>query len=218
VRNLSRARARIFRLLSEDSYTVSSLAIRTGQHENTIREHLDALVNEELAIKFQSTDQLRGRPAWVYRLRIEVDQSVSKEYVGLVTALAGSIARRSSHPRDDAIEAGRSWALALARNSRSIPSITPKNSARKNAVAARRNVISLLNELGFTPTHNVDLTRNKLTTCPLLDAARQYPDIICNVHLGIIQGALAEFGADATQIDRANLQPFSEPGSCLLRM
>jgi predicted ArsR family transcriptional regulator len=218
VRNLSRARARILGFLSEDSHTVSSLAMRTGQHENTIREHLDALVNEELAIKFQSTDHLRGRPAWVYRLLLKGDQSISIEYVGLATALAGSITRRSSHPRDDAIEAGRSWARALVRNSRLIRSNFPKNAVKTNAVAIRRNVISLLTQLGFTPTHNIGLTRNKLTTCPLLDAARQYPDIICNVHLGIIQGALGEFGADTTQIDRADLQPFSEPGSCLLRM
>jgi predicted ArsR family transcriptional regulator len=218
VRNLSKARVRILELLSDGPCTVSSLAVLTGQHENTIREHLDALVDEELAIKYQSTEHLRGRPAWLYRLADQRDQFRTGEYAGLASALAGSIARSSSHPNDDAIEAGRTWARELVRDAALNPDKNPGDSTKLSAIATRRKVISLLIRLGFAPKHNVGLTKNKLTRCPLLDAARQYPDIICNVHLGIIRGALNEFGATTTEIDKADLQPFSEPGSCLLRM
>lgn len=218
VRNLSKARAKILALLSNGPCTVSSLAVRTGQHENTIREHLDALVDEDLAVKYQSTEHLRGRPAWLYRLCDDRDQSRIGEYAGLASALAGSIARTSAHPKVDAIEAGKTWARELVQQIEFAPDDTHRHVAKASAIAMRRNVISLLERLGFAPKANVDLTKNKLTRCPLLDAARQYPDIICNVHLGIVRGSLDEIGADAHQINEAELLPFAEPGSCILRM
>lgn len=216
VRNLSKARTKILEFLSHGPYTVSSLAMLTGQHENTIREHLDALVDQELATKYQSTEHLRGRPAWLYRSSNERDQSGIDEYAGLASALAGSISRSSSHPRNDAVEAGWAWASELVRNSHVNPHRNHNGSDKKHATATRRDVITLLSQLGFAPTHNVGFTRNKLTRCPLLAAARQYPDIICNVHLGIVRGALSEFGADAAEIENVDLRPFSEPGACRL--
>lgn len=220
MRNLSKARGRILELLSqsETPCTVNSLAIQTGQHENTIREHLDALVDENLAIRYQSPEHLRGRPAWLYRILDDADQSHDKEYAGLASALAGQIARSSKHPRKDAIEAGQSWAPTLVQNSRLKPDLDGKATMKKNATISRSSVVTLLDQLGFAPTHNADLTKVKLTRCPLLDAARQYPDIICEVHLGIIRGTLDECGADTIQIEKTILEPFSQPGACLLWM
>ena len=45
-----------------------------------------------------------------------------------------------------------------------------------------------------TPTPPTPTVR--LTRCPLLDAAEQYPDVVCGVHLGIAKGALTEYDAD----------------------
>ena len=218
VRNLSKARGKILELISDGPCTVSSLAMRTGQHENTIREHLDALVDEDLATKYQVSEHLRGRPAWFYRTPDQSEQSRTGEYAGLASALAGAILRSSSHPVDDAMEAGMTWAPELIRNSKVDAETLRSGATKKSATAIRRNVVWLLDQLGFAPAHNVDLTRVKLTRCPLLDAARQHPNIICSVHLGIVRGALNEFGADAKSIDKVDLKPFSEPGACLLRM
>lgn len=218
VRNLSKARARILDLLSDAPCTVTSIAMLTGQHENTIRVHLDALVDVELAVKFQSSEHRRGRPAWLYRLSKESEPPRVGEYVGLASVLAGSIARSSSHPNDDAIEAGKTWARELVGNPQLNPDIKQGRSTKRSAIARRRKVISLLDRLGFAPKQNANLTKNQLTRCPLLDAARQYPDIICNVHLGIVRGALSEFGAEKREISKADLQPFFEPGACILRM
>lgn len=217
VRNLSKARARILELLeTHGASTVSYLADITGQHENTIREHLDALVSEDLALKYQNVEHSRGRPAWFYRTPTSSDRTHIGEYAGLAAALAGSIARTSSHPVEDAIEAGIAWSKDLVTVSRASkirePGIT------KNAIKSRRSVVSLFEHLGFAPTHNADLNKIKLTRCPLLDAARQYPDIICSVHLGIVRGALGEFGATPTAVLKAELEPFAIKGACLLRM
>ncbi|HEY3293503.1 MAG TPA: ArsR family transcriptional regulator [Candidatus Nanopelagicaceae bacterium] len=215
VRNLSKARAKILEFLSEGPCTVSSLAVRTGQHENTIREHLDALVDDELAIKYQDSEHVRGRPAWLYRIP---DTGEIREYAGLASALAGAIARTSSHPIHSAVEAGIAWAPELIRSSHANADRSLPSRRRMSATAMRRNVIDLLRNLNFAPKANADLTRIKLTQCPLLDAARQHPEIICSVHLGIIRGALKEFGAETTSINEIDLQPFAEKGSCILRM
>ena len=212
VGNLSRARSKVLELLSEGPYTVSSLAMRTGQHENTIREHLDALVLDDLLTKYQGAEHTRGRPAWFYRLADKSDQSEIGEYTGLASALAAAIARSSAHPVMDAIDAGMAWAPELVRNSR----LNINSTAKKNGIVNRRNVVAVLNHLGFAPKQNDDFTRIKLTQCPLLDAARQNPAIICNVHLGIIRGALGEFGA--TNTDKVELMPFSRVGACLLKL
>ena len=214
VRNLSKARSKILELLNHGPCTVSSLAMRTSQHENTIREHLDALVDANLAIKYHSTVHMRGRPAWLYHALDRADQSGIGAYGGLACALAGAIARNSAHPIKDAINAGIAWAPELVRNSK----LEQSGKAKKNAIAARRKVVSFLDHLEFAPEQNADFTRIKLTRCPLLDAARQNPEIICSVHLGIIRGALNEFGASATSIQKVDLVPFSEPGACLLKI
>jgi hypothetical protein len=49
----------------------------------------------------------------------------------------------------------------------------------------------------------------------LLEAAHQYPDVVCGVHLGLTQGALEEFGADPVGTE---LLPFAEPGACRLHL
>lgn len=215
MRNLSRARGRILELLANGPGTVSSLAMHTGQHENTIREHLTALVDAGMALKYQDSVHLRGRPAWLYRINEPIE---IREYVGLATALAGAIARSSKHPVGDAIEAGKAWAPELVKNSKLIMDTQEDEAIKKSFRSVRRKVLILLDELGFAPIPNADLTRTKLTQCPLLDAARQHPNIICSVHLGIARGALAEFGAPAEKIKKVELEPFSALGACLLRM
>lgn len=209
---------KIFGLVTDGPCTVSSLAVRTGQHENTVREHLDALVDANLAIKYQGTKQMRGRPAWFYRVREQSGNFDVGEYGGLASALAGSIARSSMNPTKDAIDAGMAWAPELAKGSEIDQNRANKKNGKNNGLAIRRETISLLNQLGFEPIQNSDSTRVRLTRCPLLDVARQKPEIICNVHLGLIRGLLVEFGAQPSTIDRVHLTPFSEVGACLLKL
>lgn len=218
VRNLSKARAKILELLSLGTCTVSSLAMHTGQHENTIREHLDALVEEALAIKFHDAEHVRGRPAWRYRRSNEADDARFGEYAGLAAALAGTLARTSADPRRHAIEAGKAWGHELLRNVDSTRPEDDTETTKTKPSAIRSKVVVLLKQLGFAPTPNVALTKIKLTRCPLLDAARQHPEIICNVHLGILQQSLSEFGAVESSITSLELIPFAERGSCTLRL
>ena len=148
----------------------------------------------------------RGRPAWLYEA-VGDDVGSSSEYAGLASALAASIHRTSSSPAVDAEAAGRDWGRALARQRWVDPART--------ATAARRDVVAMMDELGFAPEADERAANVRLTRCPLLEAAHRYPDVVCGVHLGLAKAALTEYGADP---DGAELRPFAEPGACRLRL
>ena len=209
---LTRARAAVLRRLADqpEPCRVAALAAVTRQHPNTVREHLDALVADGYATRVAAEPDGRGRPAWLYAA-VDLDQAagesgaVTREYAGLAAALAAHLTRTSTHPAEESLAAGSSWGhqLALASGREPAP----------NATAARRQVVAMLDELGFEPEADARAAVVRLRRCPLLEAAHEHPEVVCNVHLGLVRAALEELGADA---DAAALKPFAEPGACRL--
>ena len=198
--------------------TVAALSALIGQHTNTIREHLDQLVTGRLVVRTRSDVQGRGRPAWLYSAAREVgsDQG-NREYSALASALAAHIERTSAQPGVDAIEAGWMWGQALAREAQvSQGQGSGRAAPPGSAVAVRRRVVALLDELGFAPTADGRVGVVKLHRCPLLEAAHRNPQVVCSVHLGMVRGALEELGADPERTADSALLPFSEPGACRL--
>ncbi len=202
---LSRARAALLDTLSQqpEPTTLAALVASTGLHANTLREHPEALVGLGLVSRQREEPSGRGRPAWLYEA---TDDSGSSEYAGLADTLAAAIHRSSSSPREDAIAAGTDWGRELARD-RGVSTTPPTHKA------ARREVVGLLDELGFAPEADDRQAVVRLTRCPLLEAAHRHPDVVCGVHLGIVRGALEEYGAEPSRTD---LVPFAEPGACRL--
>lgn len=221
VTHLSVARAKILKFLhdNDQSCTVTSLSTLTHQHPNTIREHLEALVDDGLAMKLRTPTQLRGRPAWLYQRTSESDSDPrAHEYADLACALAGQIAQSSAHPRADAIAAGRRWGHELVKKSPAIAGATTELEVEPSSSAINLELLALLSELGFAPSADPDLNVIQLRRCPLLEAAHRYPEVICAVHLGVIRGALHELGAGADRVEGVDLHAFSEPGACRLEL
>lgn len=203
-RPLTPGRAAVLQLLLDqpEAPRLAALAQASGLHPNTVREHLEALVADGWVRRIRSEPQGRGRPAWRYE---SVEERGRDEYAGLATALAASIANTSPAPAETARFAGEHWGRGLASERDRRPE-TPED--------ARDEVVTLLDDLGFEP--EVDAKRDdlvRLTRCPLLEAAHRYPGVVCEVHRGLVSGALATYGADAEGTD---LVPFAEPGACLL--
>ncbi len=178
---------------------VEVLAAAFGQHPNTVREHLDALVADGLILRERVAGPGRGRPAWAYRpnpQRSEPDPRV-REYGALAEALAAHIATSSDDPAQSGRTAGEQWGRALVRDT--------------NVTQPPREYLrQLLTSLDFSPRgEGDDLV---LTTCPLLDVALRYPDVVCAVHEGMVGGVLAQLGS----ADRARLLPFAEDDGCRL--
>jgi len=219
--HLSAARATILDALVDqpEPCTVAALSAQIGQHSNTIREHLDKLASGGLVVRTQAVAQGRGRPAWLYSAARAVGSDPeSREYAALASALAAQIGRISAQPGADAIEAGRRWGRELVRGSQPGQGEGSVQVVSRSAVATRRAVVALLDELGFAPSADARVNVVRLRRCPLLEAAHRNPEVVCSVHLGLVRGALDELGADPEQSKGIALQPFSEPGACRLVM
>ena len=197
--------------------TAAELARECGLHVNTIREHLDALVESGLAIRRRGEAAGRGRPAWRYLSR-PPQQSAVREYAGLAAVLAGQIARSSVDPKADALAAGEEWGHALLAGEE------PSGDAEE----ARGRVLALLGEIGFAPEPEPEPgpgsgpadgadapggLRVRLPRCPFIEVAREHPGVICNVHAGLVGAGYAALGGAPGTV---SLRPFAESGACLL--
>jgi predicted ArsR family transcriptional regulator len=184
------------------------VAEHLGLHVNTVREHLEALVEQGLVDHTTEPSRGRGRPARLYRPTPAADPNVaSRDYAGLATALAGHLARTSVHPEADARAAGKDWGHELAREA-------VRDESGQDTENPRRFMLDLLVRMGFDPADHGPALGVALQRCPLLDAARRYPVVVCQVHLGIVEGALEEIGAATGP--GLDLLPFAEPGACRL--
>jgi predicted ArsR family transcriptional regulator len=209
---LSRARRGLLELLqAEGPRTLAALAARSGLHENTVRGHLEGLAADGLVTREQEAPQGRGRPAWRWAAR----SGASQEYAGLATALARTLRRTSARPEEDALGAGRDWGHGLATGlatGRGVGSVGAVAGPGDASAAVRLR--GLLDHLGFDPEGEAERGELRLTGCPLLEAALEEPEIVCNVHRGLVAGALAEYGDPDPDVE---LLPFAEPGACVLR-
>lgn len=176
-------------------------AAALGLHQNTVREHLDALVDLGLVERATEPAVGRGRPAALYRPSAADPTLLARDYAGLATALAGHLARTSADPERDARAAGVEWGRELV-----------EGTARSDG-DPRTTVLDALTRLGFAPDDGAE-RGVALRRCPLLDAARRYPSVVCQVHLGIVEGLLQSI--DARTGPGLDLIPFAEPGACRL--
>jgi predicted ArsR family transcriptional regulator len=186
---------------------LDDLVAATGLHRNTVREHLDALLEQGVVERHRAPAAGRGRPPWHYRASVGPHAAAGNEYAGLAIALADVVARTSDSPAEDAAAAGATWGRRLVREVG-----TP---SRPTAAAARRRVVEVFDRMGFEPRPDRRAVEVRLTRCPLLEAARESPEVVCSVHLGIVRGALAALDHDG---GASELHPFSEPGACRLRL
>ena len=130
--------------------------------------------------------------------------SDSTGYRLLAEMLASRLAGTSTDVTQDAITAGREWGTYLVER--------PPPFTTTPIGTARAEVIGLLDRLGFQPELSDDGTRIMLRRCPFLDVARRHPDVVCSLHLGLLQGALATLGAP---LQARELEPFVQPSQCV---
>lgn len=206
VTQLSKARAGVLDLLSgqTEPVTVAQLARLAGQHHNTVREHLEALTAGGLASSRSRPAQGRGRPALLYTaVPVEQSRPQVREYSRLASAMAAHLARRNADPSTEARELGRHWGTELAGDA--------QLAQPADAGEAARRIIGVLGELGYDPQRVNG--RVLLRQCPVLDVARRYPEVVCHIHLGVIEGLYAASGPVP---DGIGLEPFAEPAGCRL--
>lgn len=214
-------RGAVLRLLqgSDRPLTIAAIAAALGVHPNTVRFHLDALVDGDRVERAPSGPiDGPGRPAALFRPVRAMDPNGRREYRLLAEILLDGMGS-GPEPTVDAALAGRRWGRSLA--DRSAPDRTaagrPAAARAGSTKASVGRLVNLLDGLGFAPERRTSggIDGIGLRNCPFLELARTRSEVICPVHLGIMQGALEAWDAPVS-VDR--LDPFVEPDLCLAHL
>lgn len=129
-----------------------------------------------------------------------------RRYQLLAEMLVSLIIRMLPAPGRSAAEAGRQWGGNLARH------LPPCECPETGEAIAR--LTALMEELGFACTAVADGGQYRicLHRCPFREMAQHHQDVVCSLHLGLMEGALAQMQAPVTM---DHLEPFTEPGLCI---
>lgn len=187
--------------------SITQIATSLGVHPNTVRFHLDTLVENGQVERAPSDHDRPGRPPSLFRARREMDRTGPRHYRLLAEILAENLAAEPD-PGARAVAAGHAWGRGDGGD------ITGR------AEPAER-LVRLLDYLGFAPdppdtatSAGADL-RVGLRHCPFLELAETTARVVCPIHLGVMRGALEAWAAPLT-VDR--LEPFAEPDLCLAHL
>lgn len=203
---LTPARMRVLRAVNSFNRpaTVVQIAATVGGHPNTSRVHLEELASEGYIDCEPEPPRGRGRPALRYsisplgRTKLTAPSDIDHR------ALAQALAQQCVLTRDPqmARQLGSLWARALI-------STLPDDQDD-----LLQHLVDLLASMGFSPEVSEDRTSVLLHTCPLVEEARQDPDMVCAMHRSLIAGAMEEWNHQAD----TQLLPFAAPGHCTMSL
>lgn len=206
-------RQEVLRLLkaAKTPLSIAAIARQLGVHQNTVRFHLDVLVASGQAEHVAPAHSRPGRPAQLFRSVRRMDPAGPRRYQLLAAILAQSVAV-GPEPSVRAADAGRAWGQLLAD-----PAGTGECAANARSGELVARLVSLLGELGFDPDLRISADRQQvgLRHCPFLELAQARAQVVCPIHLGLMQGAMAAWDAPVT-VDR--LEPFVEPDLCMAHL
>lgn len=201
-------RAMVLALLrrSDQPLSVAEVAEAMDLHVNTARFHLDGLVDDGLAARTAEPRETPGRPRILYSS--EGLSPGPRSYELLAQMLTGFVS--SLEDVDTAtVELGKAWGRHLVE--RAAPS------QRVDAEEALSRLDRMLDAVGFQPEAHAteEGAEVRLRHCPFQEVAQQHPDVVCAIHLGLMQGALDELDAP---IATTSLEPFATPHACVARL
>ncbi|MGV8977794.1 MAG: helix-turn-helix transcriptional regulator [Cellulomonas sp.] len=219
-----------------DAQDVQAIAAQVGLHTNTVRTHLDQLVEAGLVEGSNEVRTRPGRPRALFRASATSPAAEVDSYKLLAGILADTIGARAIDsgppsagvpaPLTAATEAGRRWGRTVARS-------TGSGSDPVDAEHGLERIVALLDDVGFAPRVSPSAGAGpsvlrggagevdgaevggivvELHRCPFREVAVEHPDVVCGVHLGLMQGALEQMGASVTSI---RLDAFVAPSLCL---
>lgn len=194
--------------------SIAEIAAALGVHPNTVRFHLDTLVEHGQVERAETDRRAPGRPPLLFRAARGMDPTGPREYRLLAEVLAHSLAS-APDPQLRAVEAGRAWGRARGLAMRNPAADAPRTSAGEPQPVDR--LVALLDELGFAPERRDDGGEGAvgLRHCPFLELAETTSTVVCPVHLGLMQGAMDAWRATLT-VNR--LDAFVEPDLCMAHL
>lgn len=206
------SRLRVLQALREvpEGRGVQELAEQLGLHVNTVRFHLDRLVGEGVVARHAEERSAPGRPRLTFTtVAAPGTHGDKRSYRLLAEILASYVAGATEDPVLAGTEAGRTWGHYLTER--------PGPYRRTDEKSSMHELLRILDDIGFVPELVQAGSGQEvwLRHCPFLEVAQEHRDVVCAVHLGLMQGALAEMRAPFTTNE---LEPLVEPSLCIARV
>lgn len=234
-------RERVLQMVRERTGAVDAaeLASQIGLHVTTVRFHLDALCDQGAIVRTRVKLSGAGRPRTGY---LAVEERL--DYRILAEVLAVELGQTVETRARRAQRAGHKWAarITASKNAGADSARAPTEDAADDALdRAALRTTDVFTRMGFaaeladaaqpvTPSSDTTAPTSmreriiRLHACPVRDLARSHPEVGCGVHLGLLQGLLADTsGADGPRKTQhpsmsAHLEPFVAPELCLARL
>ncbi|HLF98866.1 MAG TPA: helix-turn-helix domain-containing protein [Acidimicrobiia bacterium] len=168
---------------SRQPRSVRELADALDLHPNTVRPHLDQMREVGLVDVDAVHRGTVGRPQHRYSLAPGAPNAgVEPPTHTLLAALLATLAERSGASIEDAVATGRTWGTEAVRR-------TPSKECAPLLLAE-------LDRLGFEPASAqqgpcLDVA---FQHCPFKELAEAYPELVCNLHRGIVEGIVGDRG------------------------
>jgi predicted ArsR family transcriptional regulator len=195
---------------ADEPLSIAQIADELGVHPNTVRFHLDTLVEEGRVEHTEPDHKGRGRPALMFRAIRQMDRGGTRRFRLLAEILTIGLAA-DQDPSAKALAAGRAWGQRLR------PLDHPSQPV--DAEESTDHLVDMLDELGFEPEQlEADDAGDKqlgLRHCPFLELAETSTEVVCPIHLGLMQGALEAWDAPVT-VER--LDAFAKPDLCVAHL
>jgi predicted ArsR family transcriptional regulator len=202
-------RYRLYRYLrlSGRPVSVRELAVRLSLHANTLRPHLRRLEEAGLVASETSKGASVGRPQTLYSV-VDREPAEGRDHRLLADILAGLLT--GARARERAQAQAREWGAYLAGRS------VPRPGARRTGGANLALLQEALAEAGFDPRFRRRSARTveiALRDCPFRDLLDEHRELVCAVHLGLLEGILA---ASRPPLALTEFRPLAERGICRL--
>jgi predicted ArsR family transcriptional regulator len=196
---------------------VADVADTIGLHQNTVRSHLDVLVDAGYAVRRSEAPRGPGRPRIAYEATSAPEDG--SNYKLIAEVLAEYVASTAEDPAQAAAAAGRAWVTETTASTAAGEGEpeTPQGAHQQHADAQTvlNGLVRMLADGGFQPEVVHGGEEIHLHHCPFGELAVTHPQVVCGAHLGIIQASVSQLGGPAGQ---ARLLPLVQPQLCVARV
>lgn len=166
-----------------------------GLHPNTVRPHLERMRDVGLLEVEVDARGSVGRPQHRYSLSAEAPSlGLEPPAFPLLASLLARVASTVGVEPDDAAAAAHDQGRALARAARARAKSRPPRPCADALLGA-------LAELGFDPVAAAedDLVTIAFTHCPYRELAEVYPELVCHLHRGVVEGFVEQHGGASVE-------------------
>ncbi|MDN4481528.1 hypothetical protein QQX02_11400 [Demequina sp. EGI L300058] len=176
------SRQRVLRALCGFAVPVplADVAAAVGLHANTVREHLDVLVEDGRVTTWHEHTGARGRPRALYRVTPAglLAHEPGVDALRLAGIILEAFGQNESKARATAFAAGARWGEELAASLAGIDAPIDRLATALGAVGAEPS-ISAEAPGGVGCVH--------AARCPFRDLAAVRPDVVCGIHAAALE-------------------------------